>query len=81
MKDNTGGFQTFEFRLGNSKFFLVKAAGFCRNWGMSTSWEGLGHITLAVNRGKFMQQKFDISRHRNRNGLNRKGWIFNGLVT
>jgi hypothetical protein len=31
------------------------------------------HITRAENRGKFFQQKFDISRHRIRNGLNRNG--------
>ncbi len=29
--DNTGGFQTFEFRFGNFKFFWIKVVGFCKN--------------------------------------------------
>ena len=39
------------------------------------------HITHAEYRWKFLKQKFDICRHRIRNGLNRKGWVYYGLVT
>ncbi len=55
MANNTVGFQTFEFCLDNIKFFRVKAAGFCKNWGVSAhvdvvfhSMGGIGyHITRA----------------------------------
>ncbi len=37
----------------------------------------IGHrITYAEYRGKFLKQKFDIFRHRIRNGLTRKGWVY-----
>jgi hypothetical protein len=59
--------------------FRVKAAGFCKNWGVSTrvdvvlySMGRIGHhITRAEYRGKFLKQKFYICRHRIQNGL---GW-------
>jgi hypothetical protein len=30
-----GGFQTFEFRYCNLKFFRIQATGFCKTWGMT----------------------------------------------
>ncbi len=91
MADNASGFHTFEFCLGNFKFFWVKAEGFCKNWGGGVSacvdvvLHSMGrighHITRAESRGKFLPQKFDISRHKIMNGLNRKGCVYNGLVT
>jgi hypothetical protein len=39
------------------------------------------HITCAKYTRESLKQKFDISRHRIRNGLNRTGRVYHGLVT
>jgi hypothetical protein len=38
MTNNASGYQPFEFRFGNLKFFRIKAMGLCKNWGWLPVW-------------------------------------------
>jgi hypothetical protein len=77
MANNVGGFQMFEFRFCNLKFFWIQATGLCENWGMTAcvnvmfhpmGWGG-HHITCAQNGGKFLKQMLHVIRDRIRDFL------------
>jgi hypothetical protein len=59
LKNNT----PFELCLGNSQLFRIKAAGFCKNWGVATGvdvmLDPMGscrlHIPGVKNGGEFLQ--------------------------
>jgi hypothetical protein len=71
MKNDASGFEPFEFRFGNLKFFRIKASGLYKNWWVAAGvdvmlnpmvWCWL-HIPGSQNGGKFLKQNFDICRH------------------
>jgi hypothetical protein len=43
MANDAGGFQTFEFRICNLKFFQIQATGFYENWGMTACMNVMLH--------------------------------------